>query len=233
MSQKDIQLVIKIATFGLLVAATVGIELFVPRFFSELYTLLRTGHVQEVADYLASYEMLAVFLSIYANTLINIIGFPPSIIMSAANGVAFGVVGGTLISWIAECFGTILGFMLMKAFLRPTALRLVEKSRKLRKIHEVSGSSGFKLVLFLRMLPYFPAVIITTLAAVSNVSLRNYIIATLLGKFPSTAVEVLIGHDLIDYRTHTLRLTLVSIALIIFYVAGIMAIRQSSKKRDV
>ena len=232
MSQTDIQRVIKIAALGLLVAATVGIELFVPRFFPEIYALLRTGHVQKVADYLASYEMLAVFLSIYANTLINILGFPPTIVMSAANGVTFGVVAGTFISWIAECLGTMLGFMLMKAFLRPTAQRLVEKSRQLRKLNEVSRSKGFKLVLFMRMMPYFPSVIITALAAVSNISLRNYIIATLLGKFPSTAIEVLLGHDMIDYRTHTLRLTLGSIAVVIFYVAAIMAIRRSSKKRD-
>ncbi|MEI6287322.1 MAG: VTT domain-containing protein [Bacillota bacterium] len=231
MSQTAIQRLIKIAAFGLLVVATVCIELFMPLFFSELYTLLKTGHVQKVADYLASYEMLAVFLSIYANTLINILGFPPSIVMSAANGVTFGVIAGTIITWIAECLGTILGFIIMKTFLRPTAQKLVKKSRHLRKAVEDSGSNGFKIVLFLRMMPYFPAVVTTALAAVSNISLRNYISATIIGKFPATAIEVLVGHDLIDYRIHGLRLTLVSVSVVIFYVAGILAIHRSRKSR--
>ncbi|MEI6284998.1 MAG: TVP38/TMEM64 family protein [Bacillota bacterium] len=229
MSQTSIQKWIKIAAFGLLVVATGAIALFAPQFFPELYVLLKTGHIQKVADYLASYGMFAVFLSIYANTLINILGFPPSIIISTANGITFGIVGGTFVSWIAECFGTILGFILMKSLLRPTAIKLVEKSKYLKKIDEFSGSNGFKLVLFMRMMPYFPSVLITALAAVSNISLRNYIIATLIGKFPSTAIEVIVGHDLVNYQEHLTRLTIFGIVLIVGYTAAVLIMRRKRK----
>ncbi|MFA6075551.1 MAG: TVP38/TMEM64 family protein [Negativicutes bacterium] len=226
MNQDSIQKWIKITALGMLLGATAAIELFVPRFFSELYALIKTGHIQEVADYLASYEMFAALLSIYVNTLINILGFPPSIILSTANGIVFGIVGGTFVSWIAECFGTIIGFVLMKSLLRPTAIALVEKSKYIKKIDEKCGANGFKLVLFMRMIPYFPSVVITALAAVSSISLRNYVIATIIGKFPSTAIEVIVGHDLVNYHEHLLRLTIIGIALIVGYITVAWVMRR-------
>jgi len=232
MDQASIQRWIKGSALGLLVAATLVIVLFAPQFFPELYVLLKTGHIQKVADYLASYGALSVFLSIYANTLINILGFPPTIIMSTANGITFGIVLGTFISWIAECLGTIIGFILMKSLLRPTAQKLVEKSKHLKKIDEFSGSNGFKLVLFMRMIPYFPSVVITALAAISNISLRNYVIATLIGKFPSTAIEVIVGHDLANYHQHLLRLTIVGIALVVGYAVVVIIMRRKHKPGD-
>lgn len=233
MSQEAIQRLIKLSAVGLLLLATVAVEIFVPRFFREIYELLMSGQFQALTDYLASYGAGAVFLSIYVNTLINILGFPPSIIMSTANGATFGIIAGTFVSWIAECFGTIIGFILMKAFLRPTAQKLVEKSQYLRKIDEFSGKNGFKLVLFMRMMPYFPSIIITSLAAVSTISLRRYVIATVIGKFPSTAIEVLVGHDAVEYHQHLLRLIIVCIALLVFYFAGILIARRASKKRGM
>ena len=117
----------------------------------------------------------------------------------------------------------------MKSLLRPTAIKLVEKSKYLKRIDEFSGSNGFKLVLFMRMMPYFPSVLITALAAVSNISLRNYIIATLIGKFPSTAIEVIVGHDIVNYQQHLLRLTIVGISLVVGYTVVVLIMHRKHK----
>ena len=54
--------------------------------------------------------------------------------------------------------------------------------------------------LFARTLPYFPSGILTAVGAVSRISARDYIIANLIGKFPSTALEVVIGHDVVNFQ---------------------------------
>lgn len=55
-------------------------------------------------------------------------------------------------------------------------------------------------MLILRAMPYFPSGILTALGAVSRISLKDYALANLIGKFPSTALEVVIGHDVVNYK---------------------------------
>jgi uncharacterized membrane protein YdjX (TVP38/TMEM64 family) len=60
---------------------------------------------------------------------------------------------------------------------------------------------------------------LTAVGAVSRMSVRDYIIANLIGKFPSTALEVVIGHDIVNFREYTVRLTiLVIVAAVVFYL---------------
>ena len=71
---------------------------------------------------------------------------------------------------------------------------------------------------FARALPYFPSGILTAIGALSKISVRDYIIANLIGKFPSTALEVVIGHDIVNFRQNSMRLTiLVIVTGIIFF----------------
>lgn len=63
----------------------------------------------------------------------------------------------------------------------------------------------------------FPSGILTAIGAVSKISTRDYIIANLIGKFPSTALEVVIGHDIVNFQQHSERLAaLVTVAILIF-----------------
>ena len=57
-------------------------------------------------------------------------------------------------------------------------------------------------MLILRAMPYFPSGILTALGAVSRISLKDYALANLIGKFPSTALEVVIGHDVVNYKNN-------------------------------
>lgn len=71
---------------------------------------------------------------------------------------------------------------------------------------------------FARALPYFPSGILTAIGALSKISVRDYIIANLIGKFPSTALEVVIGHDIVNFKQNSMRLTvLVIVTGIVFF----------------
>ena len=96
----------------------------------------------------------------------------------------------------------------MSFFFRDTAQKLIEKSNSLKSIDEASSKHGLEWMAFARALPYFPSGILTAVGAVSSMSARDYIIANLIGKFPSTALEVVIGHDVVNFQEHSQRLTL-------------------------
>lgn len=190
-----------------------------PDFFSRLCYVLACGSMEETIAYIQSFGAGAVVVSFFIDVLINALGFLPSIFVSTANGVLFGVVPGILISWLAETTGVILSFLLMRTVLRGSAERLIQKSPYLTKLDEFSGAEGFKFMLVARTIPYFPSGILTALGAVSRISVRDYALANLIGKFPSTALEVVIGHDVVRLEEHLTRLTLVVIAATAVYGA--------------
>ena len=200
-----------------LVALGLLVYVLVPGFYDDMWELILSGDVQRMAEVLQSYGPWAMVISFVLDVLINALGFLPSIFFSTANGLLFGVVPGIIISWLAETVGVVLSFMIMRYILRDTAHKVIEKSEFLLKVDDFSGKNGLVMMLFARSIPYFPSGIITALGAISQISLRDYIIANLIGKFPSTALEVIVGHDAVLLQDNLGRLTVVILIASVIY----------------
>jgi uncharacterized membrane protein YdjX (TVP38/TMEM64 family) len=220
---KVVVAVLLIALFGL-------IHFFAQDFFTNTFKLAVSGNVNGLVEYLRSFGPWAMVVSFFLDVLINAGSIFPSIFLSTANGLIFGLPLGILISWLAETVGVVISFLLMRFFFRSTAEKLIAKSNSLKHIDEASGKHGLEWMAFARALPYFPSGILTAIGAVSSISVRDYIIANLIGKFPSTALEVVIGHDLVNYKEHSERLAvLVIVVVVIFW--GYKKYRDSKSKK--
>ncbi len=220
---KVVVAVLLVALFGL-------IHFFAQDFFTNTFKLAVSGNVNGLVEYLRSFGPWAMVVSFFLDVLINAGSIFPSIFLSTANGLIFGLPMGILISWLAETVGVVISFLLMRFFFRSTAEKLIAKSNSLKHIDEASGKHGLEWMAFARALPYFPSGILTAIGAVSSISVRDYIIANLIGKFPSTALEVVIGHDLVNYKEHSERLAvLVIVVVVIFW--GYKKYRDSKSKK--
>lgn len=220
---KVVVAVLLVALFGL-------IHFFAQDFFTNTFKLAVSGNVNGLVEYLRSFGPWAMVVSFFLDVLINAGSIFPSIFLSTANGLIFGLPLGILISWLAETVGVVISFLLMRIFFRSTAEKLIAKSNSLKHIDEASGKHGLEWMAFARALPYFPSGILTAIGAVSSISVRDYIIANLIGKFPSTALEVVIGHDLVNYKEHSERLAvLVIVVVVIFW--GYKKYRDSKSKK--
>jgi uncharacterized membrane protein YdjX (TVP38/TMEM64 family) len=207
---KVVAAVLLVALFGL-------IHFFAQDFFTNTFKLAISGNVDGLVVYLRSFGPWAMVVSFFLDVLINAGSIFPSIFLSTANGLIFGLPLGILISWLAETVGVVISFLLMRFFFRSTAEKLIAKSNSLKHIDEASGKHGLEWMAFARALPYFPSGILTAVGAVSSISVRDYIIANLIGKFPSTALEVVIGHDLVNYKEHSERLAVLVIAVVLIF----------------
>ena len=207
---KVVAAVLLVALFGL-------IHFCAQDFFTNTFKLAISGNVDGLVEYLRSFGPWAMGVSFFLDVLINAGSIFPSIFLSTANGLIFGLPLGILISWLAETVGVVISFLLMRFFFRSTAEKLIAKSNSLKHIDEASGKHGLEWMAFARALPYFPSGILTAVGAVSSISVRDYIIANLIGKFPSTALEVVIGHDLVNYKEHSERLAVLVIAVVLIF----------------
>lgn len=218
MNDKKKERYIQLGLLSGLVALGLLVYVLVPGFYDDMWELILSGDVQRMAEVLQSYGPWAMVISFALDVLINALGFLPSIFFSTANGLLFGVVPGIIISWLAETVGVVLSFMIMRYILRDTAHKVIEKSEFLLKVDDFSGKNGLVMMLFARSIPYFPSGIITALGAISQISLRDYIIANLIGKFPSTALEVIVGHDTVLLQDNLGRLAVVVLVATVIYL---------------
>ena len=210
---------VKIAILVIFIAVLGLIYILNPNFYSEFWHVATSGNMQETVDYINSFGAWAIIFSFLLDVLINALGFLPSIFVSTANGLLFGIVPGIIESWLAETAGVIISFVLMRTILRSSAEKIIAKSKYLKKADDFSGKNGFKVMLILRAMPYFPSGILTALGAVSRISLKDYALANLIGKFPSTSLEVVIGHDVVNYQQNLDRLMIVIVLVCIIYGA--------------
>jgi uncharacterized membrane protein YdjX (TVP38/TMEM64 family) len=219
----------KLIAFGCLILILFGIHHFAPQFFHRVVVLSTRGDIKGTARFLSSYGPWAVVVSFLLDVFINAVGFLPSIFLSTANGLIFGLPLGVTISWVAESVGVIISFMVMRYFLRETAEQIIATSNNLKRLDEMSSDSGLVAMTLARTLPYFPSGVLTALGAISKMSFRDYCIATFIGKFPSTALEVILGHDIVNYRANMHRLGMLVTVVIAVY--GYMFYRRYKKQK--
>lgn len=205
---------IKILFFVLLIALLGGIHIVLPDFYQTVWNLSVSGNMDGTIDYLRSFGVWAMVVSMIIDIVINIVGFLPSIFISTANGVLFGIGTGTVVSWLAETIGVIISFFFMRTLFRNKAKQVIEKSRMLSKLDEYST---LKAMIIARAVPYSPNGLVTALGALSRISYRDYAIGCLIGKLPSVAVEVIVGHDVVMMEEHSLRLTILVVLVSVVY----------------
>ncbi|WP_301859612.1 TVP38/TMEM64 family protein [uncultured Megasphaera sp.] len=207
---------IKLAFFAILLAVLGGIHLLIPDFYRTIWQLSVSGNMEGTIDYLRSFGIWAMAVSMLIDIVINIVGFLPSIFISAANGVLFGIGAGTVVSWLGETIGVVISFFFMRTLFRRKAKAIIAKSRMLSRLDEYST---LKAMAIARAVPYSPNGLVTALGALSHISYRDYIIGCLIGKLPSVAIEVVVGHDVILRQDNSMRLTIILILVVLVYGA--------------
>ena len=213
---------VKIAAALLIVALFAVIHWIAPEFLPEIFELLRHGDIQETAEYIKSYGEMAVVFAFLLTLFVNALGFPPAIIFSTANTLIFGIFWGIVISVAAETVGVTISFLLLRFFFRDSAEKLIQKSKFLSSVDKYSSQKGFMVMLIARMVPYIPSGLLNAVGALSSLNLRDYFIASFIGKFPSTGIEAIIGHDTILQQEDNTRIIVVVILAIILIVGALI-----------
>lgn len=200
-------------------------------FWGELWDVCLSGDMHRIAAYINSFGAWAMVFSFFLVLCVNAIGFPPAMIFSAANALIFGIVPGIALAWIAETAGCAMSFVLLRFLFRDAAEDVISKHKSLQKIDDFSGGRGFRIMLIARVIPYLPSGLLNALGAVSRLSFRDFTIAALIGKLPSTAIEAMIGHDAVTAGENPHRLVF-SLILAAVMILGFIIYEKRQKKNS-
>ncbi len=202
------------------------IQLMLPEFYSTMWHLTIQGDLDGLTEYISSFGIAAIGVSIFMIAFVNAIGLP-SIPFLTVNGIIFGLIPGIIISWIGEVLGIEISFHLTRTLLRNQAKKVISRSNMLEKL---DSYSCIRTIMFGRAIPYSPNVVVTAFSALSHISYKDHFIANALGKIPAVIVEVWLGHDLLRIQEHWGRLLILVICVSCIY--GIIWWRRRCMKKN-
>lgn len=84
----------RLILLAVLVLSLGAIHLIAPDFYPTILRMIREQDLEGLIAYLQSFGVWAVFVSFFIDVVINIVGFLPSIFISTANGLIFGLFWG-------------------------------------------------------------------------------------------------------------------------------------------
>jgi len=165
-------------------------------------------NVEAIAEWLRSLGAISILASILLNILISVTGVLPSIFLSGANAIVFGISTGFLISLIGEVLGAGLAFVLYRWGITKTKWNKLAQANLIRKLSESARWRRIVTIVLLRMNPLLPSGVVTFTASLTTISFFDFMVATLIGKTPSMVFETFVGHDLVYLTENKYRLVI-------------------------
>ncbi len=141
-------------------------------------------------------DNFAVALLIYMGAYIAVIALslPGGLFMPLAGGLLFGPYVGIPATVIAATLGATIIFLIAKSSLGESLSATA--GPWLEKLREGFKENALSYMLFLRLVPAFPFVVVNLAPAFLGVPLRTYVFGTLFGIIPGTAAYSLVGASL-------------------------------------
>jgi uncharacterized membrane protein YdjX (TVP38/TMEM64 family) len=167
---------------------------------------------QRIVGWIEGFGLLGplVYMVLLASTII----FTPlpSVVVSIAGGLAFGVVMGTLYTLAGGMLGATVNFFIARRMGRHYVERRLGQTA-MDQIDSLADRMGVKLIFLTRLIPLFNFDWVSYAAGLTRMSYRNYAVATLLGLIAPVIAIVYVG----DVKlSHPGRSSLVFAALVIW-----------------
>ncbi|MFE4131547.1 TVP38/TMEM64 family protein [Peribacillus sp. YIM B13482] len=141
-----------------------------------------------ISDALATSGPFFIAVSLVLNILISVLGFIPSVFITAANITAFGFEKGLILSYMGEIAGAVVSFWLYRKGFQTFKPKFM-KNRWVMQLQKSQGYHAFWMILMLRILPFIPSGVINLTAALSETGVMTFFLATSIGKLPALLVE--------------------------------------------
>ncbi|MBR3306490.1 MAG: TVP38/TMEM64 family protein [Lachnospiraceae bacterium] len=199
-----------------------------------LFILVGEPLVELVADpeafkeWIGSYGILSYGIFAGIMVLQVIVAIIPAGPFQVAGGYAFGALNGALLSILGNTLGSLLVFIMVRAFGRRFAELFIPPD-KLDKLRFIESSPKWKrLFMIIFIIPGSPKDILTYFAGLTGIKTAEWILIASLGRIPAIAVSALGGNAIGQKRP--LAAALFFGGLLMMSALGIIIYRRISGK---
>ncbi len=188
--------------------------------------ILGRGDIAGLRDYIVSFGWLAPVASCFLMVLQALVAPVPSFLITFANGLAFGVFWGWMLSLFGHVLAASVCFGISRAVGRVPVEVLIGKTG-LESADRWFARWGVYAVFAGRLLPGIAFDAVSYAAGLTRMRFRSFIAATTLGIFPQTFLYSYLGRQAPEYAT----LFLVTSGLFVLGVIVIVAVRHKRERR--
>jgi len=150
--------------------------------------------IEKFVATIRSWGTLGVLASIGLMILHSFIPFPAEL-LACANGMIYGAVWGTVITWSGAMLGAMVAFGLAKKLGRPFVERVIA-SKNYGVLDDWADSNGWQVILVSRFIPVIAFNLINYAAGLTRISWAQFIWTTGLGILPLTTLMVVMGDNI-------------------------------------
>lgn len=187
--------------------------------------VLASGDAEILRDYILSYGAWAPVVSAGLMVLQALLAFLPSFILAFANGLAFGVFWGGMLSLTSAALAAAISFGIAHALGRAPIEVLVGK-RSLGTADKWFARYGVYAVFVARLIPIISFDAISYAAGLTRMGFFRFLLATVVGMAPATFVYSYLGEQAPQY----MNVLLVAFGLVIA-IGLVVALTRRAKDR--
>lgn len=215
----------------LIVSLVVFLTLFfsIHHHFQKTCVILAGNSLEDIKHLILSWGVAAPVMSILLMTVQAIIAPLPAFLITATNGVLFGVFWGTIISWSGALCGAFVSFMMSRLFYKRFSQKIKKHKKGLEYIERLESKYGFRVILTARLLPFISFDFISYAAGLSSITARSFLTATGIGMLPATIVYTVFGSEMEKLKEYSDGLFTFSVLAVLVLI--IIWIIQSIYKR--
>lgn len=184
-SPRTIVLAVRVALISLLVVAGIAV-------FGGYFLEFEAGEwIREIEDTIAAWGPWGVVVSMGIMMLHSFVPFPAEF-LAIANGMLYGPVLGTVITWSGAMLGALVAFGLSRLLGRPFVATMVAR-RHTAWIDSWSGEGAVHWIFLARFVPVIAFNLVNYAAGLTRISWWTFTWTTALGILPLTALMVTMG----------------------------------------
>ncbi len=150
-------------------------------------------------SYYGSHRLIFILGYICVYTLQTALSLPGAAILTLTGGAIFGAVMGTLWVNIGATAGAVLAFLLARTLLRGWVVRSF--GTRMESLDRGLKENALSYLLFLRLVPVFPFFLVNLACGITGLSLRTYILGTMVGILPGSFVYANAGASIASINT--------------------------------
>ncbi len=116
-------------------------------------------------------------------------------VITLANGLLFGTIGGALLSWSSAMIGAIVCYYISRLFGRPVVEKLVG-GKSLDMTDRFFRRYGKHAILIARLVPVISFDVVSYAAGLTTIGPWEFLLATGIGQLPATLVYSFLGQNM-------------------------------------
>jgi uncharacterized membrane protein YdjX (TVP38/TMEM64 family) len=152
------------------------------------------GNRDALLQFAANHYVEALAIGFIVYVAATAFSLPGGLVLSLTMGFIFGRWIGTLLIVIAATIGATLVFLAARYLFADAARRRMGALGQ--KLCDGFTANAFNYLLFLRLVPLFPFFLVNLAPAFTAISVRTFVIATLIGIIPGSFVYANLGQTL-------------------------------------